>query len=261
MFGKLKTLLRKRSDGGVEQSQPFDAPLAPDEPFVAIGDVHGCIDPLNRLLDRISNEYDPRIPLVFLGDLIDRGPHSAAVIELAYTLSQNTARTVVCIMGNHERMLLDFIDDPIGRGLRWLPNGGTEALQSYGLQVSSAGLDVEDALDLSREFETKIPKEHLAWLRGLPLMWTSGNVACVHAAMDPAKPVTAQDRRVLQWGTRAFFSTPRDDGIWAVHGHTIVRAPTMNGGRIAVDTGAYQTGRLTAAMIDTDRCEFLSSEG
>jgi serine/threonine protein phosphatase 1 len=97
------------------------------------------------------------------------------------------------------------------------------------------------------------------WLRARPLSWGSGNVWSVHAGADPGLPMTRQPDEVLIWGHPAFRSTPRTDGQWVIHGHTIVDAPCAHLGRIALDTGAYATGRLSAAAISADGVDFIQT--
>jgi serine/threonine protein phosphatase 1 len=160
-------------------------------------------------------------------------------------------------MGNHEQMLLEFIDDPVGRGLRWLRNGGTQTLTSFGLKGVTAEANAEDLKEIACAFEAALPDGLQVWLRALPLQWRSGNVVCVHAAMDPAQSPDAQCARAQFWGNDDFFRHPRKDGIWVAHGHKIMKEPTVKDGRIAIDTGAYLTGRLIIAEIVPSGCRFL----
>ena len=99
----------------------------------------------------------------------------------------------------------------------------------------------------------------IAWLRDLPSMWKSGNVTVVHAGADPATPIARQGVKTLVWGHKNFDTKPRQDGVWVLHGHTIVDVATAQDGRIAVDTGAYATGRLTAAYITDGDAAFLTT--
>lgn len=235
----------------------FSAPLSPEQPFYAIGDIHGRDDLLAALLSQLDGEGEAGSPVIFLGDYVDRGPDSAAVLTRLHELALQAPDQVVCLMGNHEKMLLEFIDDPAGRGLRWLRNGGSATLASFGLAGVTDKDDAEDLMDVADAFEGALPDGMQAWLRTLPLQWRSGNVVCVHAAMDPARGPDDQSSRVLLWGHKDFLHRVREDDIWVVHGHTIVKEPEARNGRIAIDTGAYQSGRLTAAEIRTGNCRFL----
>ncbi|MCF6445735.1 metallophosphoesterase family protein [Nereida sp. MMG025] len=241
---------------------PFDAAIAPDRPAYIIGDVHGCLDLLSQKLDLISQEKQRRpemrdAAVVLLGDLVDRGPKSAQVLALAHQLCTDTPDDVVCIKGNHEAMLLDFIDDPAGRGRRWLRFGGADTLASYGFDRIDDGADLEDLVDASGAFEKALGQERHDWLRDLPTCWSTGNVHCVHAGMDPERPVHQQKNRVMVWGHSAFDQVVRTDDQWVVHGHTIVPKPQCHSGRIATDTGAYKTGTLTAAAISAEGVRFI----
>lgn len=263
MLNRLKSLISPKSPrqtpGPLVDGRVLSEPaLAPDRAFLAVGDVHGCLDPLDALLAKLDAPRAEGAALVFLGDLVDRGPDSRGVLLRVRDLLAAAPEDTACLIGNHELMMLDFIDDPLGRGNRWLAFGGAETLQSFGLApVSHKGK--EDAiLDAADALEDALDREGLqTWLRGLPDRWSSGNLVCVHAAMDPERPLADQSRRHLCWGHRDFPHVAREDGVWVVHGHAISSEPLCEQGRIAVDTGAYQSGRLTAAEVRAGQCRFL----
>lgn len=233
--------------------------LAPQHAVFAVGDIHGRADLLEPLLDRIEShpatQTDLPVHHVFLGDYVDRGDRSAQVLARLFAL--DVAPMVTCLMGNHERMMLDFIDDPAGRGARWLINGGVETLESFGINGISAKSTLEQMTQAADALAAAMPDGMQAWLRALPLYWQSGNLVCVHAAMDPARAPSEQKDRTLLWGHQSFLNQAREDGLWIAHGHTIVRTPEIVNRRIAVDTGAWQSGRLTAAAISARACVFL----
>jgi serine/threonine protein phosphatase 1 len=235
----------------------FDAPLAPDVAFYAIGDIHGRADLLQRLLGQIGGGEHPAARLIFVGDYVDRGDQSREVLEMLRALQAEKTQDTVCLMGNHERMLLDFLDDPVTHGPGWTRHGGLQTLASFGVGMAP------DTGDAARWIATRDalrsalgPGE--TWLRDLPLRWQSGNVAVVHAGADPALAIEAQADRTLLWGHKDFEARQRTDSVWVVHGHTITENPEATLGRIPVDTGAYATGRLTAAFVDRDTLSFLS---
>lgn len=241
---------------------PDMSAIAPARPLYVIGDVHGSADLVEDLLERIdadmAQHMDAGTPhLVFVGDYVDRGDESNEVLEHVFALCRDLPGAVTGLMGNHERMMLDFIDDPAGRGARWLANGGMQTLASFKIGKIMANSPVEDMTAAADALSQAMPKGMEDWLRALPLHYQSGNVLCVHAAVNPAKPVETQDERALLWGHRDFFKSPQKDGLWVVHGHTIVETPEIAQGRIAVDTGAYHSGRLTAAVITAGACRFL----
>lgn len=252
LFGR-KT--RKRED------PEFDAVPAPEVPFYAVGDVHGADAELVALLARLDGLSHPEARLVMLGDYVDRGDDSRMVLMRLHRLSEAAGGLMVCLMGNHERMLLDVLEDPQRAGPRWLRHGGLQTLASYGVPPppSQAGqgawLDMRDALHQA------MGPALVAWLHQLPLLWQSGNVVAVHAALDPDWPPDAQDEQDMLWGHGQFRRRPRRDGIWVVHGHTIVDRPQVSQGVVSVDTGAYATGVLTAALIRPGGVEFVQSQG
>lgn len=232
----------------------FDAPIAPDTNFFVIGDIHGCLQKLADLLMQIEQLEDvPRV--IVVGDMVDRGEHSAGVLNLLKRLNGEFGDLVTCLKGNHESMLLRFIDDPEATGDRWMRNGGLQTLASYKVNK----LQGTTHTDLRDQLVQAMGIEMIDWLIALPLMWQSGNVAVVHAGADPKLPLDAQADEILMWGHGDFQRIDRSDGIWIVHGHTIVRQARSENGRISIDTGAYATGRLTAAYIRPGQVSFLSS--
>ncbi|MCV3273951.1 metallophosphoesterase [Roseobacter sinensis] len=230
------------------------APLRPDAPFWVVGDIHGRRDLLDQMLTRLIMD-----PVVFVGDLIDRGPDSRAVLERVFDLSSRDDQKVHVIKGNHEQLLLDFLHDPEGVGPAWMRSGGLQTLESFGISLSTgvqseaAYRDARDALDQA------MGPAMVTWLQSLPFIWSSGNVHVVHAGADPARPMDAQDPNHLCWGHRDFEHTMRSDGQWVVHGHVIVREATRAQGRIAIDTGAYATGILTAAHVSAGALDFVTT--
>lgn len=239
-------------------SPPPRVPM-PEKPFLAIGDVHGRADLLLEL-DRMIEATHADWPVVFLGDYIDRGEQSRKVLELLMSVFPGDGSVAACLMGNHERMLLDFLDDPAERGRRWLRNGGLQTLASFNVAPPSSGIDDPLAVEAAcQKLARAMGDEMIAWLRALPLTWRSGEVWAVHGGADPALAMDAQPPQALLWGHPQFMRKARNDGQWVVHGHTVVDAPYAAGGRIAVDTGAYATGRLTAAVISADGVEFIQT--
>lgn len=237
----------------------FDAPLEPETAFFAIGDIHGCDALLRRLLDQLDTMAHPTARLVCLGDYIDRGDDSRMVLRRLHALSRNAGDLMVCLMGNHERMMLDTLDSPALNGPRWLRHGGLQTLASYRLQPPGRDATESEWLEARDALRAALGAELEAWLRQLPLYWQTGNVVAVHAGPDPLRPVPQQGETTTLWGHADFGKVAREDGVWIVHGHTIVDAPVHQSGRISVDTGAYATGRLTAALIEPGRVEFLTA--
>jgi len=231
----------------------------PEIPFFAVGDIHGSIEPLKRLMSNLDDAAIEREKIVFLGDYIDRGGQSQQVLTWLFETTLLYPDKMICLMGNHERMMLDFIDDPAGRGTHWLQNGGLDTLASFGVMLHQRELDTNIAVKIANALEAAMPVGMHEWLRALPLRWSSGNVHCVHAAMSPRRTVQDQCDHVLLWGHPDFMTTPRNDGHYIVHGHTIVKNAGVTGNRISVDTGVYRTGRLSAVRIAVGECRFFES--
>lgn len=229
------------------------APPQPAMPLFVLGDVHGRLDLLEQSLGWVADEIavlgHRRVEIVCLGDYVDRGPDSRGVLEGLIAFEHILPGVLTCLMGNHETMLLDFIDDPETRGGNFLRNGGDRTLASFGIGGVTERVDKASLLDTAKRLRTAMGQELEAWLRQRPLWHRSGDVVCVHAAMDPAKPPEAQSTRTLLWGTRSFHKRARRDGLWVVHGHTVVDTPSVRDRRVAIDTGAYFSDRLTVAVF------------
>jgi serine/threonine protein phosphatase 1 len=237
---------------------PFPAPIHADGVIYAVGDVHGRHDLLIRLLERIFEDaaaYEATPKIVFLGDYIDRGEHARATIDLLIKLAQRPDSETVFLLGNHEQMLLRFLREPSSAS-RWLHYGGLQTLMSY--EVGGVGnLHAEGEASRLRSALIEALGPHLGFIEGLRDSHHAGNLFFAHAGADPALPTDEQDVATLLWGCESFRTTDRDDGVWVVHGHFVVDQPAAERGRIAVDTGAYFSGRLTAARIAGGEVVFL----
>ena len=241
---------------GDAQTAEVDAPeIAPEERFIAIGDIHGRLDLLQDLLPRL----DDTCPWVFVGDYVDRGDSSAQVLHHLHHLSETSGGRIICLLGNHEEMLLRFVEDPKRVGHLWQQNGGVETLNSFGVSGGAEVTEGEQAVAVAEELRQAMGNELLSWLSNCPLSWTSGNVTVVHAALDPRKALDAQLRQICLWGHPMFRVQTRQDGQWVVHGHTIVAHARAHNGVVSIDTGAYSTSRLTAAEIFRGGVRFTST--
>lgn len=238
----------------------FSAPLAPETPFYAVGDLHGVDTLFRSLLERFEAEAHPEARLVCVGDYIDRGEESAQLLRRLHEMQkQGGSDLMICLKGNHEEMLLQVLDAPQEAGPRWLRYGGLQTMASLGLappRATASTVEWEQARDRLAE---ALGPDLLDWLRDLPLSWKTGNVFVCHAGADPALPLDAQRDSTLLWGHESFFHVPREDGIWVVHGHTIQDEARAEAGRIGVDTGAYATGRLSAALVEPGQVRFLTA--
>lgn len=223
----------------------------------AIGDVHGHIEKLNVVLDRCRRRAGADARLVFIGDYIDRGPDSRAVVELLMDLQQRRPGRVICLRGNHEAVVLAFARDALHTlpddvdHRAWLSDlgGGLATLASYGVEHAS-----------------ELPEEHLDWMAALPTFYDDGQRYFAHAGVHPARPLAKQREEDLVWIREPFLSHAGDYGRLVVHGHTPVaaRIADFRINRLNIDTGACYDGPVTAAIFD-DRSRdprlFLTTRG
>jgi len=213
----------------------------------AIGDIHGRLDLLQSLLRMIEDDVRSRrnasTSLVFLGDLIDRGPESAAVVELLRTYRPDFARTLF-VMGNHEEVLLRVLDGDGALLRKWLTFGGAECARSYGADPESLKkMQPDDAILVLKRF---IPDSHREFLRSFADTISFGSYLFVHAGIRPGTGLADQAQSDLRWIREPFLQDERDHGHVVVHGHTISETVETYPNRIGIDTGAYRTGGLTA---------------
>lgn len=261
MLRRFKNAVMRRKKP--EQSTVFSATIEPKKTVYAIGDIHGCESLLEQLLGLIDKDIEEtnaqNVHLVFLGDYVDRGDHSAEVLSRIFEITTEHKEATTCLRGNHEQMMLDFLTTPIESGARWLRNGGLQTLASYRIGGVSEQATPEQLLQARDALKEALPAEHEAWLRRMPLTWKSGNIVCVHAGMDPNLGVDMQNENNCIWGHRDFLRAPRQDGNWVVFGHITTEEPEARDGRISVDTGAYFSGRLTAAVLAPDSLRFITT--
>ncbi len=216
----------------------------------AVGDIHGRVDLLDRLqalirLDRLKHHRGRPATIVYLGDYVDRGPDSDQVIDCL--MGGLEGFETVCLMGNHEDMMLDCLDTNDSTvWSRWLGNGGVETMAAFGINLLTlrgrgpvTGDDLRGVLGDARE----------EWLRGLRLSYEVPGYIFVHAGIVPGVPLPAQKRKDLLWIREAFLNSDADHGAVVVHGHTISDQPHVLENRIGLDTGAFLTGVLSAAVL------------
>ena len=223
----------------------------------AIGDVHGHIDKLRVVLDRCERRAGTDARLIFIGDYVDRGPDSRAVVELLMDLQQRRPERVVCLRGNHEAVVvaaareeLHTLPGDVDVAL-WLSDmgGGLDTLASYGVAHPS-----------------EFPSEHLDWMAALPAFYDDGQRFFAHAGVHPDRALAEQQEDDLVWIREPFLSHSKAYGRLVVHGHTPVaaRIPDFRVNRLNIDTGAGYDGPLTAAIFDDrsrDPLVFLTTRG
>lgn len=227
----------------------------------AIGDIHGRLDLFDSTVARIEANragWPGEVEVVLLGDYIDRGPDSAALLDRLSAPLPDWARWTL-LRGNHEQAMLDAIEGVGGhRVLRlWLDNGGREAVRSYGVPAHVAYGDDLDAI--AAALRAAVPGHHLELLRGLKLMRQIGDYLFVHAGIRPGVPIEAQNERDLLWIRNEFLDCRDDHGFVVVHGHSITVDADERDNRIGIDTGAFATGRLTALVLEGETRRYLST--
>lgn len=223
----------------------------------AVGDVHGSLEPLNKLLDAIEGDCasaDVQSHLIFLGDLVDRGRHSAQVIDRLLTGGLPTDRWD-CIMGNHEEVMLECYGGRLETVDGWLGYGGVETLESYGLRSEAI---FGSGFDFAAAMRRAIPAHHIRFLKSMKDYVRLGDYLFVHAGIRPGIPVEAQAGQDLRWIRKGFVDDRTDHGMMVVHGHTIVPEVEFRANRIAVDTGCYRTGRLSALVLEAATTRVLA---
>jgi len=214
----------------------------------AIGDIHGCIGPLRALEERIFADgagIDGEKWIIWLGDLVDRGPDSASVLDRALAPPPPGFRRF-CLAGNHDAMMLDFLRHPSPRA-DWLTFGGRETLSSYGM--SGTVFERAGPRQMRDIVASHIPAEHIELLGAMPLWIAVPGTVFVHAGIRRGLPLERQRAEDLLWIRDAFFAAPADDGLLVVHGHTPGPEPVVCPGRIGLDTGCFATGVLSAARF------------
>jgi diadenosine tetraphosphatase ApaH/serine/threonine PP2A family protein phosphatase len=216
-----------------------------------VGDIHGRLDLLEELLAKIHDDIARRparkVLLIFVGDLIDRGPSSAQVVERLRTYRHPGVRAVF-LLGNHEEVLLRILAGEAELITKWRWFGGTECLESYGVDKARlAELGDDEALEVVR---TAIPKEHKEFLESFDDSCRFGDYLFVHAGIRPGVEFDQQRQSDLRWIREPFLFDETDHGFVVVHGHTIRPEVEMRPNRIGIDTGAYRTGVLTALAIE-----------
>lgn len=238
--------------------------LDPDKyrAIYAIGDVHGCFDKLVAACKAIAqdaDQFDGRVLAVFLGDYVDRGLHSRSVLRYLTKIS-NFPFDCQFLSGNHDEAFVEFCRDP-GRSIGWLDLGGRETLMSYGIDADHILRSAGGVKALSDVVDQVVPNGDLDFLNTLPVMVEVGKTIFVHAGIRPGVPLTEQSDYDLMWIREPFLSRGPEFELTVIHGHTITDEPDFGPNRIGIDTGAYETGRLTAVRIVGDEISFVTVGG
>lgn len=221
----------------------------------AIGDIHGHLDQLRRMHDWIAADMaqNGAAPIVHIGDLVDRGPDSNAVIE--YLRAGIAAgQDWVVLKGNHDRLFTGFLRDQhyqdtgLRSDLSYLhPKiGGAATLTSYGVKNSAD----RPVAPVHAEAVAAVPQSHRDFLESRPISFARGEAFFAHAGIRPGVALSEQVEDDLIWIRREFLDDPRDHGPLIIHGHTAIDTPTHYGNRVNIDSSAAYGGPLSGIVIE-----------
>lgn len=229
----------------------------------AVGDVHGRDDLLAELHQLIADDLargdaPEEVVLVHLGDYVDRGPASREVLQRLISPPPAGVTSVINLMGNHEELMLAFLDDPgVGRG--WLQLGGDATLASYGVSMTPDVPPAERFEAMRRGLREALPEAHIELLRRLATHYPRDGYLFVHAGIRPGRALARQRPEELLWIRDEFLNSRADHGMVVVHGHHIAPRPEERANRIGVDTGAYHSGVLTALVVEGSEHRYLAT--
>lgn len=225
----------------------------------AVGDVHGCLDQLLALEEIIRKDAETvegSKLIVMLGDYMDRGPKSAAVLH-HLNASPPAGFDRICLRGNHDDAFLSYLDgDPAGDW--FLDHGGIGTLRSYGLDLDENDAAACASYGVREAARAAIPQSHVDFLRGLPVLLTIGDDVFAHAGICPGRPLSEQTDDDLMWIRRSFLDLGPGLPVRVFHGHTPMREAYVGPDRVSLDTHCYRSGRLTAARLAEGLVEILS---
>lgn len=252
---------KKRSADRVRSNAPNIVPLPDHFTHVyAIGDVHGMKELAAKAEEAIAQDpaFAPETSLIlYLGDLVDRGPDTAFLLDWIAFPSKTGAKRMF-LRGNHEEMMQAFLSDPTSH-LNWIDFGGLETLNSYGILERPEKMRRMKERDLLALLDTSISSSHRAFLETLVDAVEAENFFFAHAGVVPDTPLGQQTKDDLLWSRDRFMAHEGGFEKTIVHGHTPVNDPIHAYNRVSVDTGAYITGRLSVAKISIveDSVEFI----
>lgn len=251
----------------------MSAVIPPGQRVYAIGDIHGRFDLLEPLHDAISedasNAPDLDKSIIYLGDYVDRGSQVYEVVD-ALASGAPPGLTKVYLRGNHEDMMLGFLDNTFPFGT-WLVNGGDATLVGYDVDIppltwanalAFGEIDVNEheEADVRTALADKLPAKHRRFLEdGLTLHHRCGDYIFVHAGMRPDIPLEQQDPQDLIWIREKFLNSTSDHGGVVVHGHSIFDEVDINPNRIGVDTGAWRSGHLSCLVLEGDDLRIIQT--
>nr|WP_263588952.1 metallophosphoesterase family protein [uncultured Sphingopyxis sp.] len=250
----------KRRRGEERGSRAAEPRVPAGERVYAIGDIHGRDDLFEQLLAKIEADNAGRgqakTTLILLGDLVDRGPDSASVIERAIRIGAPFDK-VTLLIGNHEECFLSALSGDLRRVRYFIRIGGDATIRSY--WCDDAAYAAADFEEVAERLPHLVPQSHIDFLGRGEDMVQIGDYVFVHAGVRPGIPLDRQQLSDLRWIRDEFIDGEHDHGATVVYGHTISDGVDEARGRIGIDTGAYLTGRLTAVGLEGSERWFLDT--
>ncbi len=228
----------------------------------AIGDVHGCFEAMKDLLLKIKQDRaqrsEAKSTIVFLGDLIDRGPASKEVLEFLIRFKPSWSN-VAYLRGNHEEVMLDVLNGNISAMRSWFEFGGKECARSYG--VTNLGQLHINPDHIMMALQRNVPAAHLTFMDSFSDAFAFGDYLLVHAGIKPKVSIEDQSPHDMRWIRSSFLDYKKPHPVKVVHGHSVVDdGPENHSNRIAVDTGAHKGRPLTAVRLCAGEEVFLQSD-
>lgn len=223
-----------------------------------VGDIHGRLDLLRALHEKVNQDHETwrgDLIVVYIGDYVDRGDDSKGVIDELLN-DPLTGFEYVYLKGNHEATLLNFLEHAeVARD--WFTFGGDAAVMSYGVPVLPGVLTDVRLREIQAAFRDAVPDAHLRFLSDLRLRYEVGDYLCVHAGIDPGRPLRRQRAEDMLWIRDQFLFSERQYEKIIIHGHSITDEPDIQENRIGIDTGAYFSNRLTCLVLEGRERRFL----
>lgn len=236
----------------------------PDCVIWAVGDIHGRVDLSGPLVEAIRADLSAttasRKVVVFLGDYVDRGSDSRAVLDQLVSLAADPVLEARFIRGNHEDRMEAFLEDPrVGPG--WCDYGGRDTLMAYGVNPPAMRGDPDAWAETARALAEALPGAHRTFLARQEGSVSIGDYFFTHAGARPGVPLADQSPEDLMWIRQAFLDHPTRFEQVVVHGHTPTEQVVSDARRIGVDTGAYATNILSAVRLEGVTRALLQATG